>query len=422
MDDPKLALSDPDRGPGPTMGSASGGVGRLQALAARSPAVRARVDELIALARRGLPGMAIEDGFAQTVRAADGPVGSMVRPEGENLRYAAIVALGAAQVDEEQQRQILSGSTAATLVRRVVQQAGSSSDLGAVALAVWVAAEGAGFLAADLLERLRAALTSDRPLSTVECAWALTAALAVRHLTETDALSRRAAARLQAAQGAGGLFPHMLPARASGRFRAHVGCFADQVYPIQALARFSAALGDAAALAAANACAARICACQGPAGQWWWHYDIRDGRVVEGYPVYSVHQHAMAPMALLDLWEAGGADHWPSIVKGLAWLKAPPEVGVSLVCDRRNVIWRKVGRRESRKAVRSISAVTTALKAGFHVPGLDLLFPPTRIDYECRPYELGWLIYAWKNNRRLLQSEESGRAARENPQWPERNL
>jgi hypothetical protein len=24
-----------------------------------------------------------------------------------------------------------------------------------------------------------------------------------------------------------------------------------------------------------------------------------------------------------------------------------------------------------------------------------MLFPPTTVDYECRPYELGWLMYAW---------------------------
>jgi hypothetical protein len=26
---------------------------------------------------------------------------------------------------------------------------------------------------------------------------------------------------------------------------------------------------------------------------------------------------------------------------------------------------------------------------------LNLLFPPDRIDFECRPYEFGWLLYAW---------------------------
>ena len=107
--------------------------------------------------------------------------------------------------------------------------------------------------------------------------------------------------RLLEAQGPTGVFPHALPASSLGRLRAHVGCFADQVYPIQALARLAAADGDAVAMGAANRCAAAICAVQGSAGQWWWHYDARDGSVVERFPVYSVHQHAMAPMALFDL-------------------------------------------------------------------------------------------------------------------------
>ena len=86
-----------------------------------------------------------------------------------------------------------------------------------------------------------------------------------------------------------------------------MGSFAAQVYPIQALARLHRSADDQEALAVANSVAAAICTAQGEAGQWWWHYDGRTGGVVEGYPVYSVHQHAMGPMALLDLAEAGGA-------------------------------------------------------------------------------------------------------------------
>jgi hypothetical protein len=179
------------------------------------------------------------------------------------------------------------------------------------------------------------------------------------------------------------------------RFRAHVGCFADQVYPIQALARFAAATGDARALEASAACAQRIVELQGTAGQWWWHYDTRTGNVVEGYPVYSVHQHAMGPMALFDLAEAGGPDHGPAIAKGLDWIHDHPESAESLIDESRGVIWRKIGRRERRKAVRTLRAVTTAIRPGFRLDRLDRMFPPGPIDHECRPYELGWLLYAW---------------------------
>ncbi len=98
-------------------------------------------------------------------------------------------------------------------------------------------------------------------------------------------------------------YPHLTGA--GPWYRAHVGSFADQVYPIQALARLHGSAADPEALAVANAVAKVICDAQGPAGQWWWHYDSRTGGVVEGYPVYTVHQHAMAPMALLDLAERG---------------------------------------------------------------------------------------------------------------------
>jgi hypothetical protein len=79
----------------------------------------------------------------------------------------------------------------------------------------------------------------------------------------------------------------------------------------------------------------------------------------------------------------------------MRWLDEHPEVSMPLVASEKGVIWRKVARREPRKAVRALSAVTTSLLPGLRVPGLDTLFPPVRVDYECRPYELGWLIYAW---------------------------
>jgi len=117
--------------------------------------------------------------------------------------------------------------------------------------------------------------------------------------------------------------------------------------------------------------------------------------VVEGYPVYSVHQHAMGPMALLELMEAGGGDYRPQILAGMRWLDEHPEIKTDLVSERCGVIWRKVGCREPFKIVRTTSAMATALNPGLNLPGLKLLFPPTQIDYECRPYEFGWLLYAW---------------------------
>jgi len=377
------------------------------------PEARSRLSGLLELAVRGLPAMVRTNGtdVVQTVRAARTVGGVVLRPEGQNLRYAAICALGLARTSDAEQRHALRGRSAAELASTLATRAADDADPGAVALAAWATAEVLGEPADELLAQLVARLKSGQPAATVNTAWALTCAIASTS-RRAEELIELTANRLLAAQGAAGIFPHALPPESLGRWRAHVGCFADQVYPIQALARLAAATGDAGALEAANACAARICALQGPAGQWWWHYDSRDGTVVEGYPVYSVHQHAMAPMALLELAEVGGAAHHAEIAAGLGWLETHPEVLPELVNDRLGVVWRKVGRREPPKAARSLSAVTTSLAPGFRLPGLDRVFPPDRIDYECRPYELGWLLYAWLPDR-VGRTDDGGKEPRD---------
>lgn len=357
-----------------------------------------KIGELVALARRGLPAMYRRESreFVQTVRGRAGTNGPHLVPEGRNLRYAAIVALGLSRSRLEDQLAVLDGSTAVELSASTSEHAVTHADPGAVALAAWAAAEVESRCDTVLFERLRTFLRSEQPLPTVDVAWMLTAAVSAGFLGDTDDVARQARDLLLAHQGPGALFPHALPPESLGRVRAHVGCFADQVYPIQALARFAATHADSEALDAANRCAARICDLQGDAGQWWWHYDARGTSVVEGYPVYSVHQHAMAPMALMDLFDAGGDNHRAAIELGVSWLTTHPEVLDELVDPRFGVVWRKVGRREPRKAVRKLNAATTAIRPGLKVPGMDRLAPPGVVDHECRPYELGWLLYAWQ--------------------------
>jgi hypothetical protein len=336
--------------------------------------------------------------FVQTVRK-DPTAPQGLRQEGSNLRYAAIAALGLAWVTPDQQAKVLAGGCAADLARHATELAADpATDLGAVALAGWARAEITGELADQVFARLVGEVRAGRPQPTVDYSWTLTALLAAAELTGSSEyleVAGIAAQRLLDAQGGNGIWGHHLPRQSLARYRAHVGCFADQVYPIQALARQARATGDDRALAAANRCADRIVELQGAAGQWWWHYDARTGEVVEGFPVYSVHQHAMAPMALFDLLEAGGNDHRNAISDGVSWLRRHPESNQELLDTETGAIWRKIGRVEPRKATRSLRAVSTSISPRWKLGVLDTLFKPGAIDYECRPYELGWLLYAW---------------------------
>jgi hypothetical protein len=363
------------------------------------PQVDELVDELLQLSQRGLPLMyqASSQDFFQTVRR-DPSSPSGVRGEGKNLRYAAIVALGVGQLSVSAQREMLAGASAAELTEAITSRGAKSADLGGAALTGWAAAEVLGAAPEEVFGRISREVQQAMPVPTVDYSWALTAFVAARKLGDFSALAEQAAHRLLAAQSRNGLFPHALPPQTLGRFRAHVGCYADQVYPIQALSRYYTATGDERALTAANRCAARIVELQGPDGQWWWHYDVRTGDVVEGFPVYSVHQHAMGPMALLDLLDAGGDDHSDAIALGLSWLRSHPETREDLIDGPTGVVWRKVGRREPLKAARSIRAVTTWLRPGLRLGALDRIIPPGVVDHECRPYELGWLLYAWLLN------------------------
>lgn len=232
---------------------------------------------------------------------------------------------------------------------------------------------------------------------TVEAAWALTAACLEDALPLDDVRRRLLTAVLAARHAESGLFAHTVAAAGA---RSHVACFADQVYPIQALAAVAARLRDRNAIEAAAACARRICDAQGADGQWWWHYDWRTGGVIEGYPVYAIHQDAMGPMALLALERAGGGDYSASIARGLQWLAHAPELqGCSLIDDRAQMVWRKVARREPGKASRYVQAALAGVHPRLRAPGLDAIFPPGAIDFEDRPYHWGWFLYAWGQPR-----------------------
>jgi len=127
---------------------------------------------------------------------------------------------------------------------------------------------------------------------------------------------------------------------------------------------------------------------------------VRTGKVLEGYPVYAVHQDAMGPMALLALQEASEMDYSLWIDQGLSWLIYPPETaGQSLIDQKADLIWRKIARHEPNRLVRGMQALVSRIHSSFRLPGMDYLFKPGLVDYESRPYHMGWILYAWPTKR-----------------------
>jgi hypothetical protein len=112
--------------------------------------------------------------------------------------------------------------------------------------------------------------------------------------------------------------------------------------------------------------------------------------VLEGYPVFSVHQHAMGPMILFALGEAAQFDFTPWIYRGLQWINSGNELGFNMEDDAAQVIWRC--------QYRSASQIKTYLKAALNLGDAARPYEAKKdlkVLYECRPYELGWLLYAF---------------------------
>jgi len=229
---------------------------------------------------------------------------------------------------------------------------------------------------------------------TMEVAWFLTG-LANCHLSGSSnlpGLSQQIATARQILErncGRSGVYGHLSRDKSMGGYlRGRIGSFADQVYPTIAFARLSQALQDDKARQMSLRTAEKMCELQAPLGEWPWHYDSVNGRVVSRYPVYSVHQHAMAPMMLFAANEATGHDFSDAIYKGLAWISGKNELRRDFVEPSLGLVWRCI-------YLGSMDAYTDAALRFIQLRSGTTDARQLKVRYECRPYELGWMLYAF---------------------------
>lgn len=320
--------------------------------------------------------------------------------EGQSHRYTAIVLLGLSAQRQDLSPGVFGKGHADECCDRLLDRVGKLDNLGDVALTLWAGVAMRRRNAKAALDRLKELSPAECAVPTVELAWALSALSFHPEFLTDEKLARATAKRLKATFNPdSALFTHHAAGTKASALRAHVSCFADWVYPVQALAFYHDMSRDAEASAMARRAGDAMIARQGSAGQWWWHYDARTGRVMEKYPVYSVHQEAMAPMALLDLMDRCGGDDRAAILKGVDWMFDAPECGDRLVDEQAGLIWRKVARYEPGKLVRGLQAGASFLHPSLRCPLVGAVFPARKIDYECRPYHLGWLLYAFSDRR-----------------------
>ena len=380
-----------------------------------SDQAQATVQRFVRLAARGLAPMFDPQRqlFCYSLKKAGQ---GMVR-EGFSPRYTMMTLMGLHRLEEAGGESAIDIQSA---LRALLSNLDWIKDIGDLGVLLWTCA----LVAPERLRELEGRIELDTALLryrsakrgvTMELAWFLTGlsnwALACpEKLPRLRNLAFRTFAMIMKNRGEQGFFGHLSRgAGVEGTIRGRIGSFADQVYPIYAFTRFSQAYQEESAMEAALLCARGICGEQGSLGQWWWHYDSVRGRVLEGYPVFSVHQHAMGPMVLFALGEATQNDFTPWIYRGLKWINAENELSFDMEDDAAQVIWRC--------QFRPTSQVRTYLKAAFSGWSAEAPYSAKKdlkVLFECRPYELGWLLYAFAGRTGLRSSGERPVAAGEN--------
>lgn len=171
--------------------------------------------------------------------------------------------------------------------------------------------------------------------------------------------------------------------------------FATQIYSVHALSIRARLHKDSRCADRAMAIAGKLKMLQRENGGWPWLFDAVRGVVVEPFEVYSVHQHAMGPMGLLELNEATGYDVRDMLRRSMNWLERNNELQFPMIDDKNGLIYRSIRRRPPGDRLAIYSRVARSV-AGLrpddgrcdNVSGLEM-------NLTCRPYELGWALEAW---------------------------
>ena len=147
------------------------------------------------------------------------------------------------------------------------------------------------------------------------------------------------------------------------------------------------------ALATARRVAGRLLELQRPDGGWPWIFDAKRGTVVEPYEIYSVHQDAMAPMALLELIGGDGRTKYRDAAITRPRLDLRPERPHREMLDRKaGILYRSIRRKGGfdRALLYANTATSSVGRAA-----LSGLRGPIELNPTDRPYHLGWILEAW---------------------------
>ena len=263
----------------------------------------------------------------------------------------------------------------------------SPADLGL--LLVLLAATDAGEAArTDALRRVGAAVPRAGQLAMQDLAWMLWGAVASARagVREAEGLAERIYQTIAAdfVDPRSGMPRHTL-----NPLRRHVVSFGGIVYFLRALAEYAALTGDEGAEQRFRRGVATTVGFQGAQGEWPWMIHVPTGIPFDLYPVFAVHQDAMAMLFLFPALERDIPGVEEAIERSLAWALGSNQLGVRMYQDDPFLAFRSIHRRgralRARRYLRSLRPR----------PATPIAAERVMVNPECRSYHLGWMLYAW---------------------------
>ena len=354
------------------------------------------VTSLIDFALDSLPAMQHKDGAFCFERRVGNPA-----PLGRSPRYTLMVELGLLRAQTAGYTLPIDPDELNTIAWRELHTGNLTP--GDIGLMLWTDARRDGRSGHKLAEHLTHALQTNGGLQArlgMELGWIITG-LAHHQATNPSQTGARLLTQaldqlLTHNRAPTGLFRHF----GNPGWRRRFPNFATQIYSVLALATVARHNLDDRALPAATTTANHLLHHQLPDGGWPWLYDAERGNVVEQYEIYSVHQDAMAPMALLELAELTQDPRYTNATAhSLAWIHGNNELNHNMTDPQNGIVHRSIRRKHPHN---KLSNATKTLASLTHLTPKPTTAHHTQTNPTDRPYHFGWVLEAWTGRENTL--------------------
>lgn len=348
--------------------------------------VESAVFERIALTR--LPELQKAGGL---FKAAEFSEGGGDRTTVSELRSSAVVLLGLTRADEVGlESEISIGSLRTALLAATHGAEITPGDLG---LAIWAESRADGSAVGELSAEIGPRIDSGpAKLPLEQVAWLASGLSEARFRVgsggELEDLLDRVAGILMDRS-----LPSGLLSDAHHRIGSGMSPVGGQLHALAALNRLVKAEIPGAA-PVRETLLESLLALQRDDGGWPGVLDAKAGTAVAPYPMLTVNQVAVAPMALGGSRESvsGNEEDWPPILESIEWACGQNGLGFDLIHEREARIDHAIlPRRRLGPIGRSVGKATSRFRGGPHEPDPEDLI----LDPALTSEDMGWLLEAW---------------------------